>query len=248
MNILAVDAGNTRIKWGLHDGQDWITMGAVGKQDTVRLSDTWKLMAPPTKIVISNVAGELIRSELSVLMGRWRVAPQWITAQSSQCGVANGYQQPAQLGCDRWAALIGAHHRHAGAAIVIMAGTAVTIDALSAGGKFLGGFILPGPEMMVEALNTKTAGVRVERGEFENLPTNTRNAVWSAAIQATAGAVDRLHDRLVAVGEKQPLTLLSGGAAETIEPYLYAPVERIENLVLEGLIHIAVMNTTVETI
>jgi type III pantothenate kinase len=239
MNILAIDAGNTRIKWGLHDGQRWITTGAVGKQETLRLGDTWKQMPTPSEIVISNVAGEVIRAELSVLIAHWGVSPLWVAAKAFQCGVTNGYEQPSQLGCDRWAALIGAHHLHGSAAIVIVAGTAVTIDALTANGKFLGGFILPGPGMMVDALTAKTAGIRVERGEFQIFPTNTRNAVWSAAIQATSGAFDRLYNALVVAGETSPATLLSGGAAEIIEPYLRGPVARVENLVLEGLIHIA---------
>ncbi|MES2356201.1 MAG: type III pantothenate kinase [Pseudomonadota bacterium] len=246
MNILAIDAGNTRIKWGLHDGEQWAALGVVAKQDTVRLSDAWKQLPVPAKIIVSNVSGERVRSELNVLMARWRVSPVWITAHSSQCGVTNGYAQPSQLGSDRWAALIGAHYFHQGAAVVVMAGTAITIDALTAGGKFLGGFILPGLDMMAESLTAKTAAIRVERGEFESFPTNTRNAVWSAGVQAAAGAVDRMCNALVAGGEKMPAILLSGGAAEAIAPHLYGPVVRRENLVLEGLIYVA-LATTVET-
>src|SRR5688500_7072787 len=115
MNILAIDAGNTRIKWGLHDGQDWIITGAVAKLETVRLRDTWKHMPAPDSIVISNVAGELIRSELNVLMAKWRMNPIWISSQTRQNGIVNGYEQPEKLGSDRWAALIGARHLHSGA-------------------------------------------------------------------------------------------------------------------------------------
>jgi type III pantothenate kinase len=124
-----------------------------------------------------------------------------------------------------------------------MAGTAMTIDALSSNGRFLGGLILPGLDMMAESLSTKTAGIRLEHGEFQAFPNTTRNAVWSAAIQASAGAIDRMHDTLVRAGEKSPVTLLSGGSADILEPHLYAPLARVENLVLEGLVHIA-SNTT----
>lgn len=235
MNILAVDSGNSRIKWGLHDGQSWIASGAVGRQETVRLNDTWKTLPAPAKIVISNVAGELVRSEINVATTRWRVAPQWIVAQPAQCGVTNGYTQPAQLGCDRWAALIGARLLHTGPALIVMAGTALTIDALTGDGKFLGGLILPGLDMMVETLSSKTAGIRVERGELQMFPTSTRDAVWSAAIQATAGACERMRAAMEESGEAAPMLLLSGGAADAIEPWLPGPVNRIDNLVLEGL-------------
>ena len=235
MSILAVDSGNTRIKWGLHDAGGWIATGAVSRQETVRLNDTWKSLPPPSKIVIANVAGALIRSEIQVLTSRWRVMTEWVVARPQQCGVANGYEQPAQLGCDRWAALIGARQLNRGAAIVIMAGTAITIDALTADGEFLGGLILPGFDMMVDALSSKTAGIRVERGEFQVFPTSTRNAVWSAAIQATIGAVGRMYAALVERSEAAPVVLLSGGAAEVVQPWLEGTVARVDNLVLEGL-------------
>lgn len=239
MSILAIDSGNSRVKWGLYDGRRWTATGAVGRQETVRLNDTWKSLPPPTKIVVSNVAGELIRSGINVLISRWRVAPQWVIAKAQQCGVTNGYEQPAQLGCDRWAALIGARQLHKGAAIVVLAGTANTMDAMTADGKFLGGLILPGFDMMVDSLSSKTAGIRAERGEFQVFPTNTRNAVWSAAIQATIGAYDRMQDAMIEIGHPPPAVLLSGGAAEAIEPWLKGPITRVDNLILEGLACIA---------
>ena len=239
MNVLAIDAGNTRIKWGMHDGTGWAATGAVGRHEVVRLSDAWKSLPAPGKILAANVAGELIRNELGVLTARWRLTPQWIASKAAQCGVTNGYRQPAQLGCDRWAALIGARHWHPGAAIVVMVGTAITVDALTAGGKFLGGLILPGFDMMVDALSTRTAGIRVERGEFEVFPTSTHNAVWSAAIQAAAGATERMRAALAASGEASPLIMLSGGAAELIESHLQGEIVRVDNLVLEGLLRIA---------
>jgi len=239
MNILAIDAGNTRVKWGLYDGLRWIAMGAVGKQEAVRLSDAWKHLPAPTTIIVSNVAGELIRSELNVLVARWHIAPLWISAQAAQCGVINGYAQPYQLGCDRWAALIGAHRSYEGASIVVMAGTAITIDALTSDGRFLGGLILPGLSMMADALTARTAGIRVERGEFNTFPTNTSDAVWTAAIQAAAGAIERMRAALIAQGAREPMILLSGGAAEVLQPHLNGSVTRMDNLVLDGLAYIA---------
>ncbi len=245
MNILAIDAGNTRIKWGLHDGYDWLVTGAVAKLEIMRLREAWKHISVPDAVIISNVAGELIRSELNVLIAKWRINPTWVSSQAKQSGVINSYDQPEKLGSDRWAALVGARHLHSGSAIVVMAGTALTIDALSSDGRFLGGLILPGLDLMAESLSTKTAGIRVDHGEFQAFPNNTRNGVWSAAILASAGAIDRMHDTLVRAGEASPLTILSGGSADILEPHLYAPLARIEHLVLEGLVHIAVNTAAV---
>ena len=237
--ILAIDAGNTRIKWGLWDRGAWLATGAVGRGEAMRLSEQWKPLPQPTRVVACNVAGEPIRSELAGLLSRWRVPVAWAASAAEQCGVRNGYRDPAQLGADRWVALIAARHLQSGAVLAVMCGTAITIDALTGDGRFLGGLILPGIEAMVESLNGRTAGVRVDHGSFELFPTSTRNAVWSAALQAAAGAVERMRAALEDHGERAPAILLSGGAAPLLEPLLAAwPVRRVDNLVLEGLRHL----------
>jgi type III pantothenate kinase len=237
--ILAIDAGNTRLKWGTHNGTQWTAGGAVMKDQVVRLQDAWKLQPAPAKIVIANVAGELIRSQLTVLLARWRVPPHWVTSAKSQCGVVSHYEDPKLLGCDRWAALIGAHHLHSGAALVVMAGTAMTVDALTGDGRFVGGLIVPGLNLMVESLTSKTAGIRVERGKVQTFPSNTGDAVWSGALNASAGAIERMLQALEAAGEPGATVLLSGGAAGEIEALIHGPVRRVDNLVLEGLVRIA---------
>lgn len=237
--ILAIDAGNTRIKWSMHDSTQWIVGGTVVKNEITRLQDAWKVLPAPVKIIISNVAGALVRSELAVLLGRWRIAPLWLKSAAKQCGVVSHYEKPAQLGCDRWAALIGAHHLHAGPAVVVMVGTAMTVDALTADGRFLGGLILPGINLMLEALATKTAGIRVAAGRARTFPTNTEDAVWSGALSASTGAIEGMRQALEAAGEVGPTVLLSGGAADEIEPFVQGPCKRVDNLVLEGLARIA---------
>jgi type III pantothenate kinase len=237
--VLAIDAGNTRIKWGMHDGAQWTAGGTAVKGEITRLQDAWKVLPTPAKIIISNVAGELVRSELTVLLARWRIPPRWMKSAANECGVVNQYEKPAQLGCDRWAALIGAHHLQAGPAVVVMVGTAMTVDALTADGRFLGGLIVPGLNLMLEALATKTAGVRVASGKAKTFPTNTADAAWSGALSASTGAIERIRQALEAAGEAGPTVLLSGGAADEIESFVQAPCRRVDNLVLEGLARIA---------
>ena len=69
----------------------------------------------------------------------------------------------------------------------------MTIDALTADGEFLGGLILPGPELMAEALATGTAGLPRQPGQFEVFPTSTANAIFSGALQAVCGAIERIE-------------------------------------------------------
>src|SRR5687768_12378105 len=99
--LLAVDSGNTRVQWGLHDGRDWVKQGvvdvaevaggargAVGTRDELALLDKeWEDMEEPAQIMVSHVGGAGVAEELSRLFFRWQTRPQWITAVAYQCGV-----------------------------------------------------------------------------------------------------------------------------------------------------------------
>ena len=152
---------------------------------------------------------------------------------AEQCGVKNGYQDPAQLGADRWAGLIGAHRLHEGACLVVNAGTATTIDVLDAGGVFQGGVILPGVYLMRRALAGNTAQLLLTAGEYKALPRNTADAIASGCLLASAAAIERMFVRVS--GQSGAVCLLSGGAADSLSPLLDIPLLRIDNLVLEGL-------------
>jgi type III pantothenate kinase len=237
--ILAVDAGNSRIKWALHDRNAFIQEGGVALADLRLLEREWAHLRAVDAIVIANVAGEAVRAGLQKLLSRWKTEPRWITATAAQCGVISRYDNPSQLGVDRWAALIGARQHVSGACLVVNAGTAMTVDALSAQGEFLGGIIVPGYALMHEALASNTAGLSSKRGNFAAFPRNTRDAISSGAIQALCGAVDRMRAAMLADGHDEPVLLIGGGAAEVIAQRLGMPVRIADKLVLEGLVQIA---------
>lgn len=236
--ILAIDAGNSRVKWGLHDGRGWQGQGWADNTELVRLEEAWRGMAPPAQVVISNVAGAEMREALGALFSRWPVSPCWVTAAASICGVSNGYDNPAQLGSDRWAALIGAWGMCSVGCLVVNAGTALTADLLSDEGEFLGGVILPGLALMQEALRGGTALGSQPGGRFTLLPRNTADAIYSGALQALAGAVENMWRELARVRPRDPRCILSGGTAQQLLPLLGMPVTAVENLVLEGLVRI----------
>jgi type III pantothenate kinase len=239
MIILAVDAGNTRIKWGLHHGGAWTATGAVAHAAREELAAAWSRLQAPGRIAIANVAGPESESFLHRLLGRWEAEQVWVRSRAQQCGVRNGYRDPGQLGCDRWASLIAARSLEPGPCLVVTAGTALTVDALAGDGLFLGGIIVPGVGLMKQALAGNTAGLREEAGGFEDLPRSTADAIESGAVQALAGAVERMAALLAARGGGAPRCLLSGGAAAVLAPRLSLPLRRVDNLVLEGLLILA---------
>lgn len=232
--ILCLDAGNTRLKWGVREGATWRAQGACAHADCVGLAAV--LPAGIEHILACNVAGHEVATRVASLAATFGVPLEWFRSTAACCGVTNGYDHPAQLGADRWAALVGARGLHAGDALVVMAGTATTIDVLAADGAFRGGLILPGLELMVKALARNTAGLPEARGAYREIPTNTDDAIASGALQATLGAIERMACR---PGSADFLCLLSGGAAEALAPHLDLPLRRVDNLVLEGLARVA---------
>lgn len=237
--ILAIDAGNSRIKWGLHDGDAWREQGSAETARAGSLAAAFGGLRAVDSVIASNVAGDALRETLTALLPDVQCPVRWIRSTREQCGVRNGYREPLELGSDRWAALIGAWTLHGGAAVVVNAGTALTVDALSGDGVFLGGFIAPGTELMLEALARNTAALRRQPGAFSYFPDSTGNAITSGAINAQCGAIERMAAFLEDTGAAAPVCILSGGGAELLQAHLKVEVRLVDRLVLAGLVAIA---------
>ncbi|TAN73195.1 MAG: type III pantothenate kinase [Gallionella sp.] len=241
---LLIDAGNTRIKWALVNNGDWLLGGALPVQQASGLQQHFagqfgKLVTDLRDIQqtwVSNVAGEEVAGAIRNACAAPQCPPRFITAQAAQCGVRNGYAQPSQLGSDRWAALIAAWRLTGRSCLSVNCGTATTIDALSGQGEFIGGLILPGVELMQHSLGAATARLQPARGKYAPFPLNTADALYSGAIQATCGAIERQHALL---GDGSAPVVLSGGAAAQLQHRINLPVQMVDNLVLQGLLLIA---------
>lgn len=239
MAVLAIDIGNSRIKWGCHDGSRWVETGVASHAHASALAAPWAALPSGINAIGSNVADLNVARKLGGILEAHGIPIRWIRSETAQCGVRNLYADPSQLGTDRWAALIAARAMHRAACVVIAAGTAVTIDGLTADGDFLGGLILPGMSLMSATLARDTARLPVGTGIYTDFPRVTANAIASGAIDAIAGAVQRFAQRLQG-REGAPVALIgTGGAIGSIAPHLPQGVSVVENLVLEGLLVIA---------
>ena len=243
MRILAVDAGNTRIKWGLHAQGSWQVQGWAETARPAALVRAWSGLEPPDAIVATNVAGARVAKVLASAARRLKRHLRYVRSAARQAGVSNSYDNPAQLGADRWAALIGARYIHPGPCVVVGAGTTVTIDALSGDGVFLGGMIIPGAGLMRGALARHTAGLRPRGGRYAFFPARTADAIESGGVNALVGAIERMRRFMQETGQSAPLTLISGGDARLLAPHLNGTVEVVDNLVLEGIVRIALDRT-----
>ncbi|MDQ3060486.1 MAG: type III pantothenate kinase [Pseudomonadota bacterium] len=249
MTFLAIDVGNTRLKWAQYDapvvGAKLLAHGAVFLENIDRLAeDDWKGMPEPSAMLGCVVAGDAIKRRVAEQMELWDVTPRWVHSSAHEAGLSNGYDHPGRLGTDRWVAMIGAYHRLLARGVrkpclVVMVGTAVTVEAIDASGKFLGGIILPGHGIMLRALESGTAGLHVPTGDVRDFPTNTSDALTSGGTFAIAGAVQRMVDNITRHCGEAPECFMTGGAGWKMAPSMSVNVELVESLIFDGLLEIA---------
>lgn len=248
--LLLIDAGNSRIKWAVLEAAQQSTLGAWHHVASVHHEDDGQLAQiasayPIRRILVSNVAGSAVQSRLANYLEKFQVKVEWLVSQSSLAGVRNQYREPAQLGCDRFAAAIGARALFPDRDLVIATcGTATTIDALSAGGDFSGGLILPGLQIMAQALAQHTAQlplVAPAPSMTAAFGDHTEAAMVGGCLAAQAGAIEYAVRHYGALGRaantptQVPLCVLAGGAAAYVAGSLHIPFTRVDHLVLTGL-------------
>ncbi|EHP40003.1 pantothenate kinase [Cupriavidus basilensis OR16] len=240
---LLIDIGNTRLKWAWCD-EAW--SGAVLHE--APLPTPW----PHGGAGVSNVAGPAIAASLQATLDTVfgaGTSVNWVRSGARFGGLVNGYREPTQLGVDRWIGSIGARcYRPEGALLIVTAGTATTLDVVSAQDRFEGGLILPGLDLMLGALARNTAQLPSLDASDAGLATpwadNTRDAIAAGCLAAQAGAVERTWRALC---ERGPVRcLLSGGARHVLANALSMPFEMHDNLVLLGL-HVMASQSPVGT-
>lgn len=235
---LLLDLGNTRLKWAVQDDRGgWFAHAAVAWQDDVpaALADAWRGIALPPAFgasVVESAREELVARSVRACGGD----VTWLRTPAVACGVRNAYAEPARLGVDRFLAMVAARADGLGACVLAGVGTALTLDALDADGRHLGGLIAPGPQLMRQALLGATAQVRpVRAGTIHELADNTADAVRSGCWLAAAALVERFVAQVTPRLASVPTVSLSGGDAEPLAALLALPVRRTHDSVLRGL-------------
>jgi len=249
MTFLALDVGNTRLKWALYDaprvGAALLASGAQFLENIETLEDgDWAKLSSPRWVLGCVVAGDAVKRRVEEQLELWDVTPHWVVSSNAEAGLTNGYDHPARLGSDRWVAMIGARQRLLAQGmprpcVVVMVGTAVTVEAIDTEGRFLGGIILPGHGIMLRALESGTAGLHVPTGEVCDFPTNTSDALTSGGTFAIAGAVQRMVENLRRHCGEEPVCFMTGGAGWKMAPSMSTHVELVESLIFDGLLEIA---------
>jgi type III pantothenate kinase len=250
---LLLDAGNSALKWVLMSPEGRVgpafgsTRNAPPAELRTALVREWleRANVPVQGAYGCGVAAPLLlRAVEEAVAKAFSLPVHWFETQPhfEHDGVVlrNGYRDSAQLGVDRWHALIAARAAHPDRPlVVVMAGTATTVDGVTAGGDFVGGAITPGVRMMFESLARGTANLPFASGQMSAYPDNTDDAIASGVLGAQLGLIERFV-RVFRNDHGEPLLVLAGGYSAQLAPFVGSgtvlpAVAREENLVLRGV-------------
>jgi len=239
---LLLDIGNSSVNWAMEEQEQFISDGVFSYDKNNfenNLQKNLLLSQKPSNIMVSNVAG----SEVFLSLNSW-VKKHWHQEIWQPCVTArfkelkNCYSDTQQMGIDRWLAMVAGWDKYQSALCVVACGTALTIDAIDMDGNHLGGYIIPGIELMQRALiiNTERINISVQNQAFLDYAKNTQNAVNNGILLATVAMIDRVVNKLSNDSNCNPKCIISGGMAELIKPLLEYSFEHEPNLVLCGLL------------
>lgn len=248
---LLLDIGNTRLKWAVQTEQGLGEQQAIAHSDLSAAALGTRVFAPSgqiSQLLVSNVAGAAMAEQVvQAARDCWQIQPIFVVSNASDdvAGrtLRNAYSEPANLGADRWLAMLGAYAQSSTATLVVSVGTAMTLDAFTSQGQHLGGMIVPGPDLMMNSLmrNTSDIATRAQQGEHGDsfFADNTLGCVYQGAIHATTALIEAAYQRMLRADNNVRL-LLTGGAAPQLEQHLSMPVQVIPDLVLRGLAALAI--------
>jgi type III pantothenate kinase len=236
---LLLDLGNTRLKWATQEGAAWRAGGAIGWDSDVAagLREAWRGIPAPDDVLGASVVDAARETRVAEMVRAcWQRDTYWLRTPAEACGVRNAYDEPQRLGVDRFLAMVAAYHAGHAPCVLAGVGTALTLDALAADGRHLGGLIAPGPQLMQQSLVGATARVRPERpGEVLDVAANTADAVASGCWQAAAALIERFARRMAPALGGTSCLRLGGGDAQALLPLLEHPAALAEDGVLHGL-------------
>ncbi|HEY5624398.1 MAG TPA: type III pantothenate kinase [Gammaproteobacteria bacterium] len=247
--IAVLDIGNARLKWALVSGGSLLNPGSAPHLGDSRHAVQSFIDAFPEgvgRVVATNVAGPTVAESVeTAVASNWNAKVEWVITSGTQLGVTCAYAEPLRMGADRWVAILAAHSMAPGSVCVIDAGTAVTFDAVDAGGLHLGGLIMAGPPLAAASLSQRTSEIGVtvstpgRASGLEILGRSTNDAVANGVMLALSSGLCKAVEIVTEGLGTIPTVVLCGGDAASLLPWLDSRVQYREHLVLEGLALIA---------
>ncbi len=245
--LLAIDIGNTNISIGGIEN-DRIAFEARIATDRIKTSDQYGVEiksilslfdAAPGDIdgcIISSVVPPVfnsVRTGLMKVIGK----PPMVVGPGIKTGLNIQMDNPAQVGSDRIVVAVAALAEYAPPLILLDMGTATTIEAVGAGGVYLGGCIIPGMRVSLDALTANAAqlpGINLDRPK-RVIGKNTEDAMRSGIMYGTAAMIDGMIERMESELDCQATVIATGGMAQFIVPLCKREIKLEKDLLLKGL-------------
>ena len=243
MRDLLVDVGNSRIKWAFSQAGKLSARCSAEHHGVVpaEASQAWLAGEPPARVIAANVAGNAYAQLLDDWVQRqWSLEVDYVEVDPDYSDIAVAYPDPKKFGVDRWLALIAARGLSSDDVAVVDAGTAVTVDILSAQGQHQGGIIMPGLSLMQQSLQQKTSAIQQEFNSQANasyalLGRDTASGIACGSLYAVAGAIEHLLARLESQTGGRVSVIISGGDAAAVQAELRIESQHVPDLVLQGI-------------
>ena len=240
MDCLLLDLGNSRMKSALLGPKGPVDVQAHAyprAEDRVQAVAAHVRARAPRRVVVCSVLGSEMDGALAAAL---EVPVRLVhSGEAEAFGVRLAYPDPDTLGTDRAVALVAARARVGGPCIVVDCGTAVTVDALDAGGRHLGGVILPGVHAMAAGLRCATRGVRAPTDLPVQAPPvfarGTAAAVRAGLHRALVAGIEAVVADMAASMDGPVRVIASGGDAAWLARASRLSMDVVAALTLEGL-------------
>ncbi len=235
-----LDIGNTRSKYVLLEQGK---LSAIHYLETCQLTPTW-LSANFTGVshcVVANVAQEDVSQVIRHWCQQHHIDCQLLQSEAQNFGIRCAYQEPQHFGVDRWLALVGTARQFKNQdCLIIDAGTATTLDVLSANGQHLGGWIFPGIDLLFNSLLVNTENISAQAQVINKvvLADNTSDAVNQGSWAATLGLINsskQVCQHEHGISEQQLKIIITGGNAQQLAKLYPGKAEVVNNLLFIGM-------------
>jgi len=233
---LLVDIGNTRTKYVF---EQYGELSKIQSERNENINEKWlrSITASVKVIIVASVSEAYLTDVFSIFASQGAIKFLKVASESKRFGVISSYQQPTTLGVDRWLTLLAANNLCKNENVLIIdAGTATTIDLLDKSGLHLGGWILPGIDVLFNSLLLNTSQVLATQETIPNLSfgKSTSQGVNNACWAATLGFIEQSLKQA-----KQQVSLdkvlLLGGNAEKLSALLSTKHHIVHELVFLGM-------------
>ncbi len=242
--LLVVDVGNTQTHFGVFaDGSEVVT--EHWRFATVRESTSDELGAALSNLLalrgmgFSEINSSIVSSTVPQLSEQWTAMAHrylehemLVVGPQIRTGMPIRIDNPREVGADRLVNSVAAYERVQGTCVVVDFGTAITYDAVSEAGEYLGGIITPGAEISIDALYERAAKLpKVELAEPRSLiGKSTVDAIRSGIVYGFAGQVEGIVRRLRDELGEDTTVIATGGLADVLVPFTRGTIDEVDDL------------------